>query len=188
MRNIGRKLIRSLKPKHGIGEFIEDTKDFLWYNRVSTFHTYKEQIQRMWFWAWKMRKNYDFDALFVYDVIYLKLERIDHVMKNHSHLVWNSDESNNLMRKLCEAKGLAKRISEFDYDTQAWIDTDDRFKYISWFEEGDQYTTYHSKWSVEPNRAKLFLKARGNHYKQMKESDKKRLFYLLDKYLEYWWD
>ena len=189
MRYLGRKLLRSLKGKSDFGEFIEDIKDIIWYNRISQFHNYKEQIERMWFWAWKMRKNYDFDAHTLYDIMYYKLDRIYNTMVNHSHLVWNSDINNKDMRRLSEARNLAKRLMECDYHTN----TD---KFYSMYKNPSKGTLDVLMNDMNP-KAKILKDQKLYNYmfvksykkdEKLKQIHKKRLFFLLDRHIEGWWD
>lgn len=168
---------------------IERLQDFFWYDRVSCYHNYKEQIQRMWFWARKMRRNYDFDALFIYDMLYDKLDRVYDTMENHGHCVWNSNVNNPDMRRLSEARILAKRLSQDRYNTNT-----DRFYCMYRRKSGGAvgdffYDLYPNAKTLENEKLYnyMFKKSYENDNK-LKKIEKDRLFHLLNTYIEHWWD
>ena len=164
--------------------------DIFLYSWLKPLYSFKEQVERFFYWGWKLRHNYDFDAQTVYELLYLKLDRIYNCMKEYSHLEWNSTPDSNLMRKLAEARGLAKRLHDYDYNHSAFLEADAKFEYKVWSEpiEGSSNFILQSNWMYKEKEAKLYLKARKKHYAKMLEIDKKRFYYLLDKYLEHWWD
>lgn len=175
--------------KHKLSEFKEWIVDKIWDVR-SFFRSKYEMLCRMAFWAWHMRWSWDFDAHTIYQMTYLKLKKIHECMLNHGHCVWNSDPLNNRMRKLAEAKVLAKRLADDDYDMAAWYETEDRYGHKSWTTpvDGGKYHQYHSTWIKNPKQAEIFYKARTKHHAARKKTDLRRYHYLLEKYSRQWWD
>lgn len=155
---------------------------------ISEFRSKKEMIERMIFWGWKMRNSWDFDASTTYSMIHLKLDRCYKTFKDHGHCAWNSSEKLNRMRKLKEASKLAERLYEDKYDIRAFKETDERFKFKQWFTPSKYGSQWHSTYEKTPKRARIFYKARGKVYLAQKKYEHKRLFELLDKYLDQWWD
>jgi hypothetical protein len=159
------------------------------YELVNILKNLYYKIRRMLFWAWKMRNNHDFDGEFIYEAIYLKLSRLHSFMLDNGHLEWNCSNSN-LMRKLCEAKGIAKKLSEFSYSRHYT-----RFAKVyrrayesnCWLDE-TRKTLYPNARIVTHSLYIKFLTSAIKSDNAEKYEDKKRLYYLLDKYLEHWWD
>ena len=91
--------------------------DFLYDKIVHPFYKYKEMISRMIFWGWNMRWNYDFDGFTLYEIYYMKLDRMYKCMSNYGNCVWNScpeDPEYKLMKKLKLARTLAHRLAYRD--------------------------------------------------------------------------
>lgn len=147
---------------------------------IRWFQIQIERVKRMVYWGWNLRDSYDFDTMCMYQMMALKLERIHDVMKNHSHLQWNSDERNNSMRKLSEAKMLAKRISKERYDMRAWEETEARY--------GVDFSNGLPIWKYCPEKAQKFFLTRAKHYDKMEKYEWERFHYLLEKYSKHWWD
>lgn len=151
-------------------------------------HKY-EQIQRFFFWGWKLRNSHDWDSHTIYEMLYLKLDRIYDTMKKDSHLMWNSDEKNNGMRKLLEAKGLARDLYDNQFGNNR-VYFHEKFQFPR--EEGDIF----AKLGVSFPDAKIIDKKLWKFYfkKDIEREDKRqkekvdRLHYLLTKYIQHWWD
>lgn len=171
---------------------IEDLKERYWdfYRTVIGFW---ESVKRRIFWFSKTGNSVDFDAHTIYEMLYYKLDRIYRCCLEDKHLVWNGNEKTNLMRKLLEAKGLAKKLDQDDYTFRAFEEADQKFIYISWFEKSDimddgEHTYRHkSTYKKSPKRAEMYRKGRDKIYLKQREIDRKRLFYLLEKYITHWW-
>ena len=103
--------------------------------------------------------------------------------------MWNSDPKNAGMRRLNEVRELAKRLTEFDYDTQGFNEADERYGFVHWFTPaaGGTYE-WKSTYKRNPDKARKFNNMRRKHYENLKRQHKDRLYYLLNKYLEHWWD
>lgn len=157
---------------------------------ITWFSVQYQTLERMLFWGWKMRHSYDFDAHTVYEAIHLKLERIHKCMKENGHLEWNSDESNNLMRKLAECKGIAKKLAEENYRRHCTTFHETyrtKRQTSSWLDEAMERHYPKARVIDEKTYSHFFKKAIEADNLE-KNADKKRLYYLLDKYLEQWWD
>ena len=60
---------------------------------------------------------YDFESHGIYDLIYAHMKRVKkHMHSDKTHLVWNSNSKNGLMRKLDEFTELSKRMSYNEMD------------------------------------------------------------------------
>ena len=138
---------------------------------------FKEMVQRMFFWGWKMRHNYDFDASYIYDILYLKLDRVYTCFLENGHCVWNDGADTKGMKRLSIARNLAKRLSKDNYSTHM----------------DEHYKVY------PPNRSRPFLARWGREESLsfrravkkdsvQREGEKKYLFTLLEKHLDCWWD
>jgi hypothetical protein len=169
--------------------YLSDWFDYI-YAPLKAYRKYREMLGRMFFWAWKMRWSWDFDANTVYEMLHLKLSRVHDCMKEHGHLEWNANHDSNLMRKLAEAKMLAKKLSDENYrqNVERFYDMYKREKARNgWLEKS--LAKYHPK--AKPINEKLhsyFFKKAAERDDAERAYDKKRLYYLMDKYLESWWD
>lgn len=184
-----REIDRTHKPSLWQIIYLSDFMD-PFYKVVQWFRVQYQILERMLYWGWKMRYNYDFDAQFVYVVIALKLERVHKCMKEHSHLEWNSTEKSNLMRKLAEAKILAKKVAKEKYDRHSTLFHETYScagRKNNWLEEAmAQHYPKTRPISEEMYRA-FFIKAIERDSAE-KAADMRRLHYLLEKYTGHWWD
>ena len=150
-----------------------------------------EMLKRMAFWAWNMRYSYDFDAHTVNRMIYLKLNRVYTCMRDDSHLLWNSSESNTRMRQLKETVELFKRASEDDYSMRAFDETEEKFgKLKTWTEpvEGKPgLSWYKSKWPND-KQARVFYEKRIKHWANVEKQNSERMWHLLSSNINNWWD
>lgn len=144
-----------------------------------------EEIERFFFYGWKFRKSFDFDAHTIYYMLQIKLERIHQCMKTNSHLLWNDSEDTNLMRKLCEAKGLAKRLDEESYHKH-YSRMAERYKNKD--RDGFGFNLYPDAKIVDKKLYRILLHGAIKRDQKELETDKKRLFYLLEKYIQHFWD
>ena len=84
------------------------------YSKYRSCRAKYEAIKRSIFWARKMHYSYDFDGHTIYEMLYLKLDRMEKCMSEHGHCVWNScpeEPEYELMLKLRRARDLAKNLS-----------------------------------------------------------------------------
>lgn len=149
---------------------------------------YKEMWQRVFYYGWKMRWSWDFDAWTIYDVLYLKLDRVHGCMINHSHLMWNSRPDTKLMKRLCEAKHLAKKLSEnYKYEHRNYSKL--RIKYTSRKGKDGIFSSLHENSKVIDGKLYRFMvkKAFEKDEKEM-ENVTRRFHYLIEKYAGQWWD
>ena len=155
---------------------------------ISKLREYYEILERMLFWAWTMRYSYDFDAHTNYLVLHHKLRRQYECFRDHGHCVWNDDVNNNRMRKLHEAMMLAKRLHEDHYDMRAFDEADERFRFVMDILSDEKYNRIETRYLDTPERAEMFRKGRAKMYHQQKEYERKRFYYLLEKYTDHFWD
>lgn len=104
--------------------------------------------------------------------------------------MWNASPDTNLMRKLAEAKMLAKKLGEDKY-----MQNIERFhdSYTKVAISDDWITRSFAKFhpNAKPIPAKMysfFFKKAYEMDNKEKHNDKERLYFLLDKHLENWWD
>jgi hypothetical protein len=193
-----RKLKRAIRKPDPWADFWEDILDKIYYEPISKYNQYCEMLNRMFYWGWYMRWSYDFDAQTMYEMLYRKLDRVYCCMRDHSHLMWNSNEDNRLMRELREARELAYRMWHDEYDMKAFYEMEEKFGKLETWSEPAEYSEkfgqlyrWRSLWggSQEKDEAARPIYARRNeHWRKVKEFHKKRLFHLLDKNIEAWWD
>jgi hypothetical protein len=161
------------------------------YNNITIeYLKYAEMFNRMIFWAWKMRWSWDFDIHTVYEMLYLKLDRSYNCFLKNGHLVWNSNPNNKLMRRLQEARYLAKRLCDDEYKMRAFYETNEKFvHYFKTFKIKNK-SLYESisNWKNKPRLAELFYNGKTKIYQNMENYERKRLFHLLEKYINKWWD
>jgi len=148
-----------------------------WGDLVSEYHSRKEMLGRMIFWGWKMRWNWDFDARTIYDILYYKLDGLYVCFRDHGNCDWNSSEDKKRMKKLRIARELARRLAKENYHTN--LNMHDK----KW---GEGTTPL----KIEKEK-KLEEKEIMRAYKKddlQKESEKRYLFMLIEKYIDRWWD
>ena len=146
-----------------------------------------EMLNRMLFWCWNLRWNWDFDSYTIYVILHLKLTRLYECFKNNGHCVWNAHPNTKLMRRLREAIVLAKMLY------------DDRFnkRQLKIFKTYKIIGEKQSRWyrisykNQKPIPEKLYRVL----YRKAMEKDgqeyldvKNRLFKLLNENIEKWWD
>jgi len=154
---------------------------------IGEIRRFTDQVKNFFFWGWKLRSNWDWDGAYIYDIMYLKLERVHQYAVNEELHCW-TDSGTNTMRKLAEAKGLCKQLKE------------------------ERFHKYAHKISVKyqyDDDGDLLNNALGLHYPNAKTIDKKlyvflmrgaikrdsvqeqlktdRFWYLMNKYTRHWW-
>lgn len=144
-----------------------------------------KMLCRMFYWGWHMRNSYDYDARTIYKVLYRKLSRLQYEMENDGHCIWN-DSNTNLMKKLKESKQLAKKLSKYSYSKNY----EQVFKkYKSNKKENIVFFDLHKDAKCIDSALYSFIVRKAFNKDSNEEAyDKKRLFYLLEKYIQHWWD
>jgi len=171
----------------------EEFLDLIWHDRIQWVRIKYEMLGRMLFWGWNMRNSYDFDAHTIYDMLYLKLDRLYDLFENHSHLMWNSDTQNKDMRRLCEARGLAKKLSKCDCYMRHYMKVRNTYRYedqgdnSAWYTELVGYRYDNNKTISKEYFRRLSKSAMKLDSAEMK-TDKDRLFKLLSDKIDQWWD
>lgn len=84
------------------------------YKIKTSWWKFQRNVKNFFHYGWKFRNTFDFDGSTLYEAQYYKLERLYNCMLHNSHLQWNSSPNTRLMRRLCEAKHLAKYL--YDYN------------------------------------------------------------------------
>lgn len=194
----GSKLIRScsLNKKSIIKEEFNDLIDRFYDLYTNLIIIPYETISRFFYWGWKLRHNYSWDCTYLlYDMIYLKLNKLIEYSKQHAHLCWNSNPNTKEMRKLRIACHLSKRLANHDYSTHMTQHDNEWGKLYMEFGE--------SKGLHRPCYLKRFVTEQFPHLKNkerkewhiaqeldenQRKHEKEYLFHLLKKHLERWWD
>jgi len=146
-----------------------------------------ETIARMLFWGWKLRHNKDYDGQFMYEVISFKLERMQRCMTKYGHCEWNSSPDTPLMKRLAEAKVLAKRLSQSNGDTYV-MEHMERFSRPEKSDLVRRFNLFPDAKVLPEKLYRVYFKKALERDKMEHAEQKKRLYYLLNKYLEQWWD
>ena len=187
---MNRKFIRLYKRMIGVVTDWDELKwfleDKLIYSWLTPLRSFKEQVERMFYWAIRMRKSYDFDAQTLYATIYYKLDAVYDTMKNHSHLQWNSSEDTKLMKRLNEARLLAKRLSEWKEHDRAVV-VMDKYKPNNERRSILNMNRGNAK-SINPKLYSFMFRAAVEKDQVEYKDTKRRLYHLLETYLDYWWD
>jgi hypothetical protein len=156
---------------------------------MTDIRVFFDKIGRFFYWGWKLRESYEWDAHFVYEMIYLKLDDNYKCFKNHGHLVWNESEHTNRMKKLREAKELAKKLFEDDYQLKSIEAVEAKYGPIQLnFTKYGSFSSAKIDYPVKSRAYRHYTDIMDRKFDTMRETDKKRLYYLLNKYLRYWWD
>lgn len=164
-------------------------------NLITSVRSKYQTFRRMIFWGWNLRNSWDFDAQTIYDILYLKLQRLYVVFNQNGHLVWNSSPDNKRMRKLSEAILLCKRIKEDYHENNMFADLEQRFgevkmEFIPQSNGFSKMKLERSKVSTELQRLAYSqeLKKAFNKANKLKKADEDRLFKLLRENINVWWD
>jgi hypothetical protein len=184
-------LLYSLR-KGDFSGVMDDAKDLLFYNAYYAILSTYKSISSVLYWGWNMRNSVDYDAHSMYDLMYLKLDRIYKEMVNNSHLMWNSKETTKGMKRLAETRRLAKMLANDTYNC-----------YV--YKVMDKYTcpnhlkpsSIFNKIRINGEKEKKLIsdKLYSLYFKKASELDrlnyltiKNRYFMLLGKHIEGWWD
>lgn len=154
-----------------------------------------QMFRRMMFWGWNLRNNYDFDAQTIYDILYLKLQRLHVTFNTNSHLEWNSSPTNRRMKKLSEAILLCKRIKTNYHEDNAFIQLEKEFgklktEFIPLSNGFSEFKSNREKVTNEQQR-KLYREALKKTFERstkLKKADEDRFFKLLQENINVWWD
>ena len=168
-----------------------------WYDVVGWFKSKLEMLERMLFWGWHMRWNWDFDGHCLYDIIYLKLDRLYKCHRDYGHCVWNQEEDATEYRDMVAlrlavrvAKRLAERGDTFyckglhDRHEAKWGKIDIKFE--SSIMMISSIPNANTPELIEQERKESRYLYEMDH--KIRERDKKILFTLLRKKLDGWWD
>ena len=131
--------------------------------------------------------TFDWDGNFVYGDIHFRLERIRKHSLKHGVCAWQVPNSN-LMKKLEETIELARLLeNSYEWDNYHTGRFMEKYTYQGdWFNKDfnlfpDAEVIDEKTWR---NRFRVFSDKDRRLYRERKD----RFYYLLDKYLERWWD
>lgn len=170
-----------------------------------TYYPYRklvERTKRFFFWGWKMKDNHDWDGQFVYDVLCLKLERMEKCFKEDGNCVWNQSPEEpeyKSMKLLEEAITIGKRLR--DMDTRDYLPELTKAHDEKWGELKMNTAPIEDSTSVRCiiGRSKVVTDedkekereeqmAIWKKQEKMHTRDKQRFFKLLRDNLSSWWD
>jgi hypothetical protein len=155
------------------------------FRKIKTiYYNIKNGISNIIRWIpviWQLR---DWDAGYLYVLIYKHLTHVESCLKNYGHGV----NSPKYAKQVQVAKNLAKRLNEDDYLSNALIPVKQKYGEAKiHFEKCDNGQW----WRMINDEPVENTQARHNayeHEKYMKNQDKKLLFQYLYKYIDQWWD
>lgn len=149
------------------------------------YYSIKNGISNIIRWVstiWKLR---DWDAEYLYLLIYKHLSHVEYCLRYYGHGVNSVKEAD----KVRIAKSLAKRLYEKDYFNNALIPVEKRYGELKIRVEKDEKLPMYRKIIFDETPEER--KARNRAYKHsdyMEEQDRQMLFKMLNKYIDKWWD
>jgi len=168
-------------------ETIRDYFEGLYYKIIRI----KQQIKNFFFWGWFMKDTLDYDAHSIYPMLHYKLKSVYNYMKKDSHLMWNSSTKTNGMRKLAELSELARKLYEEDYsyrnNVRRVMDNYECPRTIA----SPIYSLVKRRKPrkmISNDLYKFYFKMASKRDKKEYETVKNRFYYLLNKYVEHFWD
>lgn len=131
---------------------------------------------------WQLR---DWDAEYLYLLIYKHLSHVEDCLRYYGHGVNSIKDAN----KIKIAKNLAKRLYDQEYDFNALIPVEKKYGELKVKTEKDDKFPMLNKVIFDETPEER--KARDRAYKHaeyMENQDKQILFAMLNKYINRWWD
>lgn len=157
---------------------------------ISWFRQKYQMICRFLRWGYRMRYMYEWDAHYIYKMIYLKLDDCRKNFNEHGHLMWNDDDDNPGMRKLRECSELAKRLYEDNYHMKPYYLMIEKYGRVSSGLLGREFKYRWEKIKTE-KEDKLaqneYLRLKKKH-DAIKKADMDRFHSLLKYGIGNWWD
>lgn len=151
---------------------------------ISSFYSFLRRLKRFWVYGKNGYNSFDFDSHYLYDDINLRLSRCYNTFLYNGHCVWSSNRNNNLMKKLREAIKLSEFLRSCDHDSEYAINVMkkwNRFDEVAELNNNDLTEKEKRQFSLDFRAAIKKDTMRVNYAR-------KRLFYLLEKYIDNWWD
>lgn len=165
------------------------------HNVINWFRNTYARICRFFFWGWKLRNSHDWDGHTLYEIIHLKLERMDKEMLNKGHLAWQYEEKKRCYRTLKIAKEAARRLSKGRLEDRAVTKFHDTYGYtFKGQEKRDNCLSHIFGMDQEPKillSEGLYKKLQKSAWKEDADRlqyHKDLLFNTLNKWLEHYWD
>lgn len=149
------------------------------------YYSIKNGISNMIRWTpviWKLR---DWDAEYLYLLIYKHLSNVENCLRYNGHGVNSIKDAN----KVRIAKNLAKRLCEQDYISNALIPVEQKYGKLKIRTEKDDVLPMYNKiiFDEAPEEKKAREKAY-KHSDDMERQDREMLFEMLKNYIDKWWD
>lgn len=155
------------------------------FRKIKTlYYNIKNGISNIIRWIpviWQLR---DWDANFIYVLIYKHLSHVEDCLKNYG----NGVNSPKYTKQVQVAKNLAKRLNKDDYLSNALIPVEQKYGEPKVnFEKCDNGQWYKMIMD-EPIENTQARHNAYEHEKYMQNQDKELLFKYLYKYIDRWWD
>jgi len=149
------------------------------------YYSIKNGILNMIGWistVWKLR---DWDAGYLYLLIYKHLSHVEDCLRYNGHGVNSVKDAN----KIKVAKNLAKRLYEQEYVDNALIPVEEKYGELKIKTEKDDILPMCNKiiFNETPEERKASERAY-KHSEYMEKQDRQMLFGILNKYIDGWWD
>ena len=131
---------------------------------------------------WEIR---DWDAEYLYVLIYKHLSHVEDYLRYSGHRV-NSIKNADRIKI---AKNLAKRLYEHDYTSNALIPVEEKYGELKIRIEKDDILPMCNKVIFDESSEERKARSKAyEHAEYMEKQDRKMLFVMLDKYMDKWWD
>jgi hypothetical protein len=166
---------------------------------IRAIRQFFKSIKRFFYWGWKMRHNYDWDHVFLLEVIHLKLKRMEHYQINHGMSVDSEDPRSTMRKALRTSIRLCERLIERDpmfYSERLQQEFENKWGKINTWStpiEGkpDMSQLHIQREHVnDENHAQYWEESKELYKKQsmLYHRDKRLFFRILEKHIEEFWD
>ncbi len=156
----------------------------MFYKIKDKYYSIKNGISNIIKWIptiWKIR---DWDAEYLYVLIYKHLSHVENCLRYNGHGVNSIKDAD----RIKIAKNLAKRLYEQEYVSNALIPVEEKYGELKYhFEPTNNEKLKAMVFDEFPEERKARSKAY-EHAEYMEKQDRKMLFITLDKYMDKWWD
>jgi len=174
---------------------LEDLKDLLFYNAYYRVKSLITMLDNFFFWGYNLRDNKDYDSHSMYQLIYLKADRLHKHFLKYGHCIWNASEDTKGMRKLREVYYLAKSLHTADGFYNSNLKTvmttytcPRHSKKSSIFNSLGIADRYKDNKLISDKLYSFYTKAAMKKDENIRKQKQKRLFVLLEKHLDSFWD
>lgn len=162
---------------------------------IKIIRIYCKSIHRFFWWGWKMRWSYDWDHSYLYEIIYLKLDKMIKEFNKNGHLEWNTNFNSTEMKKIRITKECIKRLKD---DNFGWMLDKHYIKWDGPFLKSGKSTEKNLRESlfiynnVKNEKDKKLQKKEFNfainHEEELKKQTMEMFCNYFNKYSQKWWD